>query len=522
MSSDERSIQTDVKTNAQHLEQDVDVAKVVHADGTVDYIDARAVGGDFEEMPKGYFYSPQFIGTVANIEMLIGANICNGIAAAGQLSFGIVLGELVPNKYRGPIISLVFFSSMPFAVFGPVIARSFIDNTASRWRWSYFIGDILSAITLVLYFFFYHPPKYNQLHVSGKTQWQQFKEMDFVGIFLFISGCVLFLIGLSWGGVTYPWASAQTLCTLLIGVGTLAAFGIYEGFFCKKQPLMPPRLFRNVGFVAIVFIASVGSMVYYSLTVLWPTIITTVYTTDSIKVGLQSSVVGGGVLLGQLMGGIFLSYVPKVKYQCIIVSCMVIAFITPISTLGPDTHSMVIALGVLACTCVGFIENISYPAVTLVWEPQDIGLASGTLGSIRALAGAIAQCLYVAVLNNKLQDNMPKYVVPAATDAGLPSSSITALFSAITAGDFSTVPGITPEIIEAVTYSLKIAYSQSFKIVFYCTIPFSVILLISSCFVPNMEQFLSTNVAKRLQGMSRKPAAAAAQDVEMQKTERAA
>ena len=117
---------------------------------------------------------------------------------------------------------------------------------------------------------------------------------------------------------------------------------------------------------------------------------------------------------------------------------------------------------------------------------------------------------------------MPKYVVPAATDAGLPSSSITALFSAITAGDFSTVPGITPDIIEAVTYSLKIAYSQSFKIVFYCTIPFSVILLISSCFVPNMEQFLSTNVAKRLQGMSRKPAAAAAQDVEMQKTERAA
>ena len=168
------------------------------------------------------------IGSCAqNVEMLIGANICNGIAAAGQLSFGIVLGELVPNKYRGPIISLVFFSSMPFAVFGPVIARSFIDNTASRWSWSYFIGDILSAITLVLYYFFYHPPKYNQLHVSGKTQWQQFKEMDFIGIFLFISGCVLFLIGLSWGGVTYPWASAQTLCTLLIGVGTLAAFGIY-------------------------------------------------------------------------------------------------------------------------------------------------------------------------------------------------------------------------------------------------------------------------------------------------------
>lgn len=49
------------------------------------------------------------------VNMLIGANVCNGLAAAGQLSFGIVLGELVPNKQRGPIVTLVFLSSMPFA-----------------------------------------------------------------------------------------------------------------------------------------------------------------------------------------------------------------------------------------------------------------------------------------------------------------------------------------------------------------------------------------------------------------------
>jgi len=50
-----------------------------------------------------------------NVETLIAANVCNGIAAAGQLSFGIVLGELVPNKWRGPIVTLVFASSLPFA-----------------------------------------------------------------------------------------------------------------------------------------------------------------------------------------------------------------------------------------------------------------------------------------------------------------------------------------------------------------------------------------------------------------------
>lgn len=58
--------------HAQHYEgrdpKDVhdgpDVAKVVHTDGTIDYIDAKAIGGDVEEMPRGYFWSPQFIGTV--------------------------------------------------------------------------------------------------------------------------------------------------------------------------------------------------------------------------------------------------------------------------------------------------------------------------------------------------------------------------------------------------------------------------------------------------------------------------
>jgi MFS family permease len=170
-------------------------------------------------------------GTAHTIETLIAANALNGVAAAGQLSFGIVLGELVPNKQRGPIVTLVFMSSLPFAVFGPIIARKFIDSTAAGWRWSYYLGIIFGVITIVLYQFLYHPPTYSQLHVNGKTKWQAFKELDFVGIFLFIAGCVLFLIGLSWGGQVYPWTSAHVLSTIIIGILTLVAFGLYGKLF---------------------------------------------------------------------------------------------------------------------------------------------------------------------------------------------------------------------------------------------------------------------------------------------------
>lgn len=36
----------------------------IHTDGTIDYVDAQAFGGDLHQMPPGYFYSVQFIGTV--------------------------------------------------------------------------------------------------------------------------------------------------------------------------------------------------------------------------------------------------------------------------------------------------------------------------------------------------------------------------------------------------------------------------------------------------------------------------
>jgi len=42
----------------------VEVVQQVHTDGTVDFVDTHALGGDFETMPKGYYTSMNFIGTV--------------------------------------------------------------------------------------------------------------------------------------------------------------------------------------------------------------------------------------------------------------------------------------------------------------------------------------------------------------------------------------------------------------------------------------------------------------------------
>ena len=66
------------------------------------------------------------------------------------------------------------------------------------------------------------------------------------------------------------------------------------------------------------------------------------------------------------------------------------------------------------------------------------------------------------------------------------------IFTAISAGtgDFSSVPGFDTAVGVAVGTELKHAYRDSFRVVFYATIPFSVLLILGACFVPNMEKYL--------------------------------
>ena len=95
-------------------------------------------------------------------------------------------------------MSIVFGFCAPFAIFGPKIARRFID-TGMGWRWNFYLGIIVVALSVTLLFVCYHPPTFHMLH-EKKSKKQQLKELDYVGMALWTIGLVLFLLGISWGG----------------------------------------------------------------------------------------------------------------------------------------------------------------------------------------------------------------------------------------------------------------------------------------------------------------------------------
>jgi len=200
------------------------------------------------------------------------------------------------------------------------------------------------------------------------------------------------------------------------------------------------------------------------------------------------------------MGGIGVRFVPRMKIQMTVASVVTVAFVGALAASNANTKTMTTALLLIGTIGAGYIENLTLSSTAYLWDPADMGLVTGVLGAIRTAISAVATSMYSSILTTEASKYIPQYVTPAALQAGLPESSLPLLFAGITAGNFSAVPDITPGIIAIVGDQVKHAYSLAFRTVFLCTLPFGVLLLIAAIMSPNVEDYLTDEVARKLGG----------------------
>lgn len=181
------------------------------------------------------------------------------------------------------------------------------------------------------------------------------------------------LIGLNWGGGVYPWKSGHVLGALLAGVGVLVAFCFYEAYAGLQYPLIPMRLFKCVHYDANVVCASLGGVVYYANTVVWPSMAGSLFTTDVLRIGWLSCAVGGGLLLGQILGGAGVRYLPLMKVQMTVAGVVAIAFIAAMAASDASTEACTTAFLLIGTIGAGYIENLTLSSTAYLWDPADMG-----------------------------------------------------------------------------------------------------------------------------------------------------
>ncbi|KAJ3570048.1 hypothetical protein NPX13_g5864 [Xylaria arbuscula] len=294
--------------------------------------------------------------TAQNVNSLIVGSTIYGIGETVQLSFNVAVGELVPNKYRPLVLSFIFGTSAPIAGIGSVISRAIYENPNLGWRWTYHINTIVVAVAVVLLFFFYHPPTFDLLH-ERKTKRQILKQLDYVGSFLWIAGLTLFLIGISVGGSIYPWKSATTLSTIVIGGALLIILFIYESYADLEYPAIPVKFFRNRGFISLVACATVATMFYYSAVLLWPQQVKALFTSDITYGGWLSATVPSATAIGQVAGGFIIKGKNiNVRYWMMFSTFAMVGIVGSLAALTPKSLNTGIALTLVGPFFVGVIE----------------------------------------------------------------------------------------------------------------------------------------------------------------------
>lgn len=103
---------------------------------------------------------------------------------------------------------------------------------------NFWINLPLSGATFILLFI------YLDVH-NPRTPWLDgFKAIDWAGSLSIIALVLMLLLGLEFGGATFPWDSPQVICLIVFG-SLMSIFFIYSEKRLAIYPLMPLELFTN-------------------------------------------------------------------------------------------------------------------------------------------------------------------------------------------------------------------------------------------------------------------------------------
>ncbi|KAJ2231115.1 hypothetical protein H4R99_007756 [Coemansia sp. RSA 1722] len=200
---------------------------------------------------------------------LILARALSGLGAAGLISVTqIITASVSPLHERGRymgILGAVFGLS---TTIGPLVGGLMADNWT--WRISFYINIPLVSLSVIVILLLVRSDGRH-----AETFAEKLARIDFFGALMLVTGLMLLLLGLNWGGRVYPWVSPVVIICISVGLLLLCVFVFVEGKLVL-EPIIDPRIlrYRNVALciftevcVGAVFLNTTFNLpVYYSFT----------------------------------------------------------------------------------------------------------------------------------------------------------------------------------------------------------------------------------------------------------------
>ncbi|MGH2486905.1 MAG: DHA2 family efflux MFS transporter permease subunit [Ktedonobacterales bacterium] len=306
------------------------------------------------------------------------------------------------------------------SVIGPSLGGWITDNTT--WRWVFYVNMPLGVIALALLIFVL--PNNLSLRSSAYRGKAALRRIDFAGAISAGAATVCLLLGLTWGGVTYPWNSAQVIGILAAAIIFFAAFFVIERRFAV-EPILPLDLFKNKVFAAGALLSLTVGMALYAVVIYLPLFIQAVLGQSATNSGavitpLTLTLAIGAAVVGQVIYKIG-------SYQVIsIIGGFVLAIgsflliqMGPNVALGQVTINMiVVGIG------LGMVQPVLTLAVQNAIPRTRLGVGTSAVTYLRTMGQTLGTAIIGAVVTNAAVSALPKHL-PAAAQR-LPASTLAA------------------------------------------------------------------------------------------------
>ncbi|PGH14237.1 hypothetical protein AJ79_03212 [Helicocarpus griseus UAMH5409] len=375
-------------------------------------------------------YGRHFVLQMAMFLMLIGSVFCAAAQTWGMLLFGralqgtssagimnliqIVLADNVSLKENAKNTTIFqFVSGISYGV-GPVIGGYL---TESNWRYCFVLSIPIAFVAHFAIFFLLRKNLVKGTHFTKGSRGSSFlsglASVDSGGTLLFILGIGLIILGTSWGGATYPWASAAVLVPLISGSVLFVLFFVYEYYlepgrvlariFPKQTPMIPFPLFKkkDISLLAILEFATGAAMysVFYFIGIYF----TLVEAYPSGKAGIQLLYYIPGIGVGVYLAMFACNVWPAQTFTPLSAGTLIETVGVALITWAVTTRNLPLINGMMALAGAGtglrFMPSSLHAAG--IW-PDKLAPALSVMQFALPFGGTLALAIMGSVFNNKM------------------------------------------------------------------------------------------------------------------------
>lgn len=190
-----------------------------------------------------------------------------------------------------------------------------------------------------------------------------------------------------------------------------------------------------------------------------------------------------------------------VTFVIFLASTICFALITPNLNAAQIGYNVLVAVGQAGpLTLLVAVIQLSAPH-------EHLSTATGLAFSARAIGGAFGSAVLTAIIDSKLSSDYARDVGRAATDAGLPQSSVESLIMALQAGDMpglQSLPGVNQDIIESAVNASEWVYAYAYRLAWSSIIPFVVLAIVAVALLRGVRELMTEKVEATVEPTSSK------------------